>query len=407
MSIAGIATVAARAPAGALVDEIIWKRALVVAAAGIVAAGAIVLSLFPLFWPAAAAQALIGAADAAFPPAVAAISLGLVGRHAFTGRVGRNEAFNHAGNVFTAIIAGLAGYLIAPVAVLWLVALLAALSAYAALSINANEIDYFLARGLDNNNGGHLHKKRPSGLRVIFECKPLLLFTMAITLFHFANAAMLPLVGERLSQDHKDSGSLFIAACVIAAQIVMVPMAMLVGAKSDDWGRKPLFLVGFAALPIRGLLYTLWDNPYYLVSIQLLDGVGAGVFGALFFLVVADLTKGTGHYNLALGASGAAWGTGAALSNSVAGFIVDKAGFNAAFLFLSGVAALAFLLFWFAVPETVKQSDSGEDETGAPDAPPPGAPHNLIEARQTHSSWCRMAEFRSAKRISHEAGASM
>jgi Na+/H+ antiporter NhaD/arsenite permease-like protein len=352
MTIAGIATVAARAPAGALIDWTVWKRALIVAAAGIVALGAIVLSFFPLFWPAAAAQTLIGACDAAFPPAIAAISLGIVGRQAFTGRVGRNEAFNHAGNVFTAIVAGLAGYLIAPGAVLWLVALLAAMSACAALSINAGEIDHSLARGLDNNDDGGEHRKRPSGLRIIFESKPLLVFTAAITLFHFANAAMLPLVGERLSQGHKDSGSLFIAACIIAAQAVMVPMAMLVGVKCDTWGRKPLFLLGFAVLPIRGLLYTVWDNPYYLVSIQLLDGVGAGVFGALFFIVIADLTRGTGRYNLALGAAGAAWGTGAALSNSVAGLIVDKAGFNAAFLFLAGVAALAFLLFWLAVPET-------------------------------------------------------
>jgi MFS family permease len=350
MMIAGIATVAARAPAGALVDWTIWKRALIVVAAGIVALGAIILSLFPLFWPAAAAQTLIDACDAAFPPAIAAISLGIVGRHAFTGRVGRNEASNHAGNVFTAIVAGLAGYLIAPAAVLWLVALLAAMSACAALSINGGEIDHSLARGLDDNDDKH--RKRPSGLRVIFECKPLLVFTAAITLFHFANAAMLPLIGERLSQGHKNSGSLFIAACIIAAQAVMVPMAMLVGVKSDTWGRKPLFLLGFAVLPIRGLLYTVWDNPYYLVSIQLLDGVGAGVFGALFFIVIADLTKGTGHYNLALGAAGAAWGTGAALSNSAAGLIVDKAGFNAAFLFLAGVATLAFLLFWLAVPGT-------------------------------------------------------
>ncbi|KAF2991404.1 MFS transporter (plasmid) [Methylocystis sp. MJC1] len=352
MTVAGIATVAMRAPAGALIDWTFRKRALIVAATGIVGAGAIVLSLFPSFWPAAAAQALIGACDAVFPPALAAISLGLVGRQAFTGRVGRNEAFNHAGNAFTAIGAGLAGYLIAPAAVLWLVALFAALSAGAALLIEPHEIDHALARGLDDNRSGEEIGKRPSGLRVIFECKPLLIFTAAITLFHFANAAMLPLVGERLSLGHRDSGSLFIAACIIAAQIVMVPMAILVGAKSDAIGRKPLFLLGFAALPIRGVLYTLADDPSYLVSIQLLDGVGAGLFGALFPLVVADLTKGTGHYNLALGASGAAWGLGAALSNSVAGFIVDKAGFNAAFLFLAGAATLALLLFWFAVPET-------------------------------------------------------
>jgi MFS family permease len=362
MMIGGIATVAARAPAGALVDWTTRKREVIVCAAGIVAAGAIVLTAFPQFWSAAAAQTLIGASDAVFPTAIAAISLGIVGRRAFARRVGRNEAFNHAGNAFTAIVAGVAGYLIAPAAVLWLVAVLAAASACAALAIDGSEIDHTMARGLDKEDKG---TSKPSGLNVIFECKPLLLFTAAITLFHFANAAMLPLIGERLSQGQKGAETLFMAACIITAQVAMVPMAMLVGAKADAWGRKPLFLVGFAVLPIRGVLYTLWGDPYYLVSIQLLDGIGAGIFGALFFIVIADLTRGTGHYNLALGAASAAWGLGAALSNLVAGFIVDQVSFNGAFLFLAAMASLALLLFWLAVPETGEGSKSVEAEMDA------------------------------------------
>jgi MFS family permease len=359
MMIGGIATVAARAPAGALVDWTMCKRGLIVGAAGVVAVGAVVLSTFPQFWTAAAAQALIGTCDAVFPPAIAAISLGIVGRRAFTRRVGRNEAFNHAGNAVTAIAAGVAGYLIAPGAGLWLVALLAAASACAALAIDAGGIDHAAARGFDQEDNA---KSKTSGLRVIFESKPLLLFTAAITFFHFANAAMLPLIGGRLSQGQKGAETLFMAACIITAQVAMVPMAVLVGAKADGWGRKRLFLLGFAALPIRGVLYTLWSDPYYLVSIQLLDGIGAGIFGALFFIVIADLTKGTGRYNLVQGAASAIWGLGAALSNSVAGFIVDRAGFDAAFLFLTAMAALAFLLFWVAVPETSGRSKSVEGE---------------------------------------------
>ena len=189
-------------------------------------------------------------------------------------------------------------------------------------------------------------------MRVIFECKPLLIFTASITLFHFANAAMLPLLGEKLAQSNKGVETLFMAACIITAQIVMAPMAILVGHKADSWGRKAIFLAGFAVLPIRGVLYTLTQNPYALVSIQVLDGIGAGIFGALFFIVIADLTRGTGRYNLAQGAASASWGLGAALSNSIAGFIVDKAGFSAAFLSLAGCALAALLLLWIAMPET-------------------------------------------------------
>jgi MFS family permease len=347
MMIAGIATVAARAPFGALIDWTRWKRALIVIAAITVAVGAVAMSLFPNFWVVAAAQAVIGSADAVFPAAVGAISLGIVGPELFTRRVGRNEAFNHAGNAFTAITAGVAGWLLAPRAVLWLVAALAATSILAVLAIKSRWIDHDLARGSDKGRDG-----QPSGLRVIFECKPLLIFTASITLFHFANAAMLPLLGEKLAQSNKGVETLFMAACIIIAQIVMVPMAILVGHKADTWGRKPIFLAGFAVLPIRGVLYTLTQNPYALVSIQVLDGIGAGIFGALFFIVMADLTQGTGRYNLAQGAASASWGLGAALSNSIAGFIVDKAGFSAAFGFLAGCGFAAFLLLWIAMPET-------------------------------------------------------
>jgi len=110
-------------------------------------------------------------------------------------------------------------------------------------------------------------------------------------------------------------------------------MAILVGRKADHWGRKPLFLAGFAVLPLRGLLFAISDNPYAIIAVQVLDGVGAGIFGALFYIVVSDLTLGTGRFNLAQGASAASWGLGAALSNGVAGLIVNAFGFPAAFFF--------------------------------------------------------------------------
>jgi len=267
----------------------------------------------------------------------------------FTHRIGRNEAFNHAGNVVTAIVAGLAGYLLDPSAVLWIVAGLALACVFAAYAVDADAIDHDVARGADD--GGH-GKNETSGLKVLLENRTLLLFAAAITLFHFANAAMLPLVGEKLSQSNQETSSLFMASCIIAAQLVMVPMAILVGHKADTWGRKPIFLADFAVLPLRGVLFTLTQDPNALVACQLLDGVGAGIFGALFFIVVADLTRGSGRYNLALGASGACWSLGAALSNGAAGFIVNAFGFAAAFLFLSACAVVAVLLFCLGVPET-------------------------------------------------------
>jgi MFS family permease len=348
LTIAGVATVLARGPAGALVDTIRSKRTLIAMGALAVTIAAAIMALMPQFWPVAMAQAASGIADAIFPLAVAAISLGIVGRKLFPRRVGRNEAFNHAGNAVTAIVAGLAGYFIAPAAVLWLIAALALASIVAVYAIGGKAIDHEAARGSDNGGQG----LQPSKLSDLFENRSLLFFTAAITLFHLANAAMLPLIGEKLSQDNQPTSSLFIAACIITAQIVMAPIAILVGHKADAWGRKPIFLAGFAVLPIRGVLYTLTQDPYALVSIQILDGVGAGIFGVLFFIVIADLTKGTGHYNLAQGASSACWGLGAAMSNGIAGYIADSFSYSTAFLFLASCAVLALLVFWLGVRET-------------------------------------------------------
>jgi MFS family permease len=347
LSLGGIATVAALGPAGALVDSTRRKPALVAAAAIAVALSAMVMALAPAFWPVAVAQAVNGAADAVFPVAISAISLGIVDREAFARRIGRNEAWNHAGNVVTAIVAGLAGYWIAPGAVLWIAAALAAASVIAVRSIDARAIDHDIARGEEEGADGS-----PQALKLLFANKPLFWFTAAITLFHFANAAMLPLAGEKLSQGHPQESPLFMASCIVAAQLVMVPMAILAGTKADAWGRKPLFLVAFLVLPLRGFLLLVADDPYSVVAIQLLDGLGAGIFGALFFIVVADLTRGTGRYNLALGVSGACWGLGAALSNGAAGMIVASYGFAAAFAFLAACALGALAIFFFAVPES-------------------------------------------------------
>lgn len=194
--------------------------------------------------------------------------------------------------------------------------------------------------------------------------KPLLVFAICCALFHLANAAMLPLVSQKLAQVNLQMATPLTSACIVAAQLVMVPVAWLVGAKADVWGRKPLLLAGFLILPLRGALYTVSNDPYWLVAVQLLDGVGAGIFGALFPVVVKDLTKGTGHFNISLGALTTVFGLGAAFSNGLAGIVVQEAGYSAAFLTLAGVATVALVLLVVGMPETLPTA--GEEAVLAP-----------------------------------------
>jgi MFS family permease len=355
MSIATIAGILAQTPSGALVDATKAKRGVMVAAAVLVTAASLVVPWLSSFWPVAVSQATAHAAGVVFGPALAAVTLGIFGHGAFTKRIGRNESFNHAGNAFAAATAGALAYLWGPRVVFYLLASMAIASSVSLLAIPKQSIDHDLARGLDDaksHDAKTTEDDRPSGFTVLLTCRPLLIFAGCAIMFHFANAAMLPLVGQKLALQDKNLGTSLMSACIVAAQIVMVPMAMLVGAKADAWGRKPLFLIAFSVLTIRGCLYPLSDNPYWLVGVQLLDGVGAGIYGAVFPVIVADLMRGTGRFNVAQGAIITAQGIGAALSTTLAGIVVVQAGYGAAFLTLAGVAIVGLALYFFVMPET-------------------------------------------------------
>jgi hypothetical protein len=315
-----------------------------------VTAGTLAMPLWPRFATISVLQALTGIAGSVFAPALAAITLGVVGARRFSRRIGRNESFNHAGNATAGAITGGLAYGFGPVVVFWVLAAMAALSVVATLSIPGDAIDHDRARGMDHA-AGEVHPQ-PSGFVALLRDRRLLVFAVAMLTFHLANAAMLPLVGQVLALQNKDVGTALMASCVVAAQVVMVPMAYLAGAKADSWGRKPIFLTAFAFLTARGFLYTLSDNPYWLVGVQVLDGVGAGIFGALFPLVVQDLTHGSGRFNVSLGALTTIWGVGAACSNILAGWIIVVAGYHAAFISLGIIAAGGLILYATAMPET-------------------------------------------------------
>lgn len=355
MTIAGIAGLIAQTPAGALIDRTDHKRAVVIAAAVAVTLSCLLLPFVSNFYLVAATQSLAHMAGALFPPALAAITLGVVGPRMFARRIGRNEGFNHAGNAASALIAAVGAYFLGPVVVFWLMAVLAAASIAAMLMIPAEEIDDDLARGLDHAEGeeGGECGEPPSGLAALLQNRYLMLFAGLCATFHLANAAMLPSVGQLLTTiSGKDHATSLIAICIVAAQCVMVPVAVFVGARADAIGRKPIFLAAFGVLALRGVLYTLSDNPFWLVAVQCLDGIGAGIYGALFPLVVADLTRGTGRFNVAQGAVATAQGLGASFSAALAGIVIVAAGFSTAFLVLAAIAAAGFLAYLMLMPET-------------------------------------------------------
>ena len=366
-TVGGLLGLVGQTPAGALIDAMRAKRGLIVAALAVLAAGAVVIYALPSFWPVLAANTLMGLVGDVFGPAVAALTLGLYRRGALARRMGRNAAFDHAGNVAIAAAAGAVGWAVSQRAVFLLVPVCAAAAAAAALAIPAGAIDHASARGGredaharggrdDDTRGGAADGASASIWRVLAGSRPLLIYGVCALLFHFANAPLLPLVGQKLALAHKAWATPMMSSCIIAAQLIMLPIALAVGATADRFGRKPILIAGFAVLPIRAALYVLSDHAWWLIGVQLLDGVGAGIFGAITPLVIADVMRGTGRYNVAQGAVATLQGIGAAASGLVTGEIVDHFGYSAGFLWSSAAASVALLVLLLRMPETADRA---------------------------------------------------
>ena len=347
MAVGNVAAAICQVPAGLLVDATRAKRALVAGAGLMIGAMCVLITAVPGLWVVMGAQAMLGAASAVIPPALAALSLGIVGRRLMPARVSRNESFNHAGNLTAAALAAAFGAWLGHRWIFYLVCAVAAASAAAVMLIDPASVNHRVARGEDESDGDAMP------LRQVFRVPGLTVFLVSVLLFHFGNAAMLPLAGQVLAQTHPGQDTVALSACIIAAQAVMVGVAWVVGkALARNVGRKTIFLVALAVLPIRGLLFTQIGSPVGIVAIQLLDGVAAGIFGVISIVIASDLMAGTGRFNLAQGLVALATGVGAGLSNLCAGYVVQWFGYGVAFLALAGLATAALAFFAVFMPET-------------------------------------------------------
>ena len=349
LTVGSLVSLLGQVPGGAFVDAVRSRRFAAGFSVVAIALSAFALAMWPNFLVVLLAMAAHSAASCILTPAIAAISIGLVG-HARAGeRLGRNASFSALGNAVAAAGMGACGYYLSNDAVFYLTAALMVPTLIALSRIRAEEIDgpaHVKASGTAGTGQGE------AGLRALLTNRALLCFGACMTLFFLANAAMLPLVGSMLTLRASETATALIAACIVVPQVVLAVSAPTIGRLAERWGRRPLLLLGFAALPIRGLLFAYVDSPELLVAVQVFDGISAAVFGVMVPLVVSDATRKTGHFNLALGAVGTAMGIGAALSTSLAGVMADRLGSHTAFLGLAIVGFAAFALVALIMPET-------------------------------------------------------
>ncbi len=350
LSAAGFAGLLSQLPGGELLDAIRSKRFAVALGAIMVAASALIIALWPSFPPVLAALVLQGITGGFVGLAIAAISLGLVGHAALAERLGRNQRFASMGGVVAAGLMGLIAYFLGYRAIFFVAAALVVPLLAALGRIQTADIHFGRASCLPDHQGPSAPPRAPR--RSLWKNSSLLTFAASVFLFQMANASMLPLAGEALAYSKEAFSSLIVAALIIVPQVIVAIIAPWTGRRANTWGRRPLLLVEFAALPIRALAFAWTTNPMILIAAQILDGISGTMLGVLTALIVADLTTGTGRFNLAQGFVGTMSGVGASLSTTLWGLVAGSLGRAAAFLGIAAVALAAVLLLWSRMPET-------------------------------------------------------
>lgn len=364
LSVGTITAMVSQVPAGALIDATQNKRAAAMAAIVAIAICALLLAGSPTTIPVLAAEVFHGFASCMLTPALAALSLALVGRHALGDRLGRNARFASIGSAVAAGLMGLFGEYVSVRSVFWLTAALTLPAIVALYMIDPLRLGPArAARDLPRRSLPTETASPPrESIGELLRDRRMLTFAACIVLFHLSNAAMLNLAAGEVTAHMGDNVQLVIAACIIVPQIIVALLSPWVGRSAQRWGRRPILLLGFAALPVRALLFAGVTTPSLLVPVQIFDGLSAAVFGVMLPLIAADVAGGKGRYNLCIGVFGLAAGIGATLSTALAGLVADHFGNGVSFIGLAAAGALAVLLVWLAMPET-READATDADT--------------------------------------------
>lgn len=340
LSIGTITFMVAQLPAGAMVDAARHKRRIAAFAVFAIVGSALLLALLPARVPVYAAEVLHGLASCLLTPAIAALSLAAGAGAVFGVRLGRNARFASIGSGVAAALMGATGYYVSERSVFLLAA---ALAVPALLTLRLIQVD-----GRATPSAGLALRPMLAALTN----RRLLLFALCCAGFHLANAGMFTLAAVEVTRQAGSKGQLVIAACLVVPQVLVASISPWVGHLAELWGRRPVLLVGFAAVPLRGALFAVVTDPTLVIVVQALDGVSAAIFGVMLPLVISDITGGPGRFNLSMGGVGLAIGAGAALSTELAGLVADAYHAQTAFLALSAAGALAFLVLLAFLPET-------------------------------------------------------
>lgn len=344
LSVGTIAAVVSQLPGGAFVDRLRDKRIAAGLACMVVAIAAVLFAVSASTVSILTAEVLHSFGSAMLGPAVAAVSLAVVGRAALGERLGRNARFAAIGNGAAAAVLGAAGSYVSARAVFWLTA---------GFMVPGLVALGFVAPATNPTPEQPSERGAAAAFRdgfALLSDPRVLLFALCVALFHLGNAALLPLAGAEMTRQLGASTNLVVAGAVVVPQTIVAIISPTVGRLADRRGTALILAAGFAAVPLRAALLAFVTDPRGIVAVQALDGLGAASFGVLVPLVAATLTRGTTRFNLCLGVLGLATAAGATVSTTLAGGLAEHFGERAAYLTLAACGCAAVLAAWAFTP---------------------------------------------------------
>ncbi|NWA62135.1 MFS transporter [Pantoea sp. B9002] len=344
MTAGGLAGLVATLPAGLATDATRHKRSLLITGSILITLSTLLLWYFHQGWIVVLSQIVTGLSAALIAPVLTGITLGLAGPQGFSHQMGRNEAFNHGGNMTAAIIAGASVWLWGTGAVFVLMTTMALCAGAAVLAIRHNDIDNLAARGLSGSESA----ANVPRLYQIARNPAVIITGVTLLLFHLGNAALLPMLSLRVAAAHNAaiSPGLYAAATVVISQCVMIPMALYAARRAPRFGYPALITAALLVLPLRALIASAFDGAYFMVPVQILDGIAAGLLGVAVPGYIVKVLEGSGHTNAGQGFIMLMQGVGAAMSPALAGNIAAAYSYRSAFAVLGAIALAALITWW-------------------------------------------------------------
>ncbi|MCA1179818.1 MULTISPECIES: MFS transporter [unclassified Pantoea] len=344
MTLGGLAGLIATFPSGLIVDATCHKRMILILSSMLITLSTLALWYFPTTGIVTTAQIITGIAAAIVAPAITGLTLGITGQKNFLKQMGRNEAFNHSGNMSVALIAAVTCWIWGTDSVFILMTAMATCAIVCTFAINKNDVDHDVARGINSSEGTAVSVS----VMGLLKRPELIVIGVTLLLFHLANAAQLPLLSMQFASSHMNSlltPGTYAALTVAISQAVMIPVALVTARYASTFGYSNLFVVALIVLPIRAAIACLWSDEFIIFPVQILDGISAGILGVAVPGLIASMFNGTGHINAVLGIVMLLQGVGASLSPGLAGYIVSNKTWSFAFASLSLIALFA-LAIW-------------------------------------------------------------